>query len=44
MYVSPEWILKQENLDKVLELVKSDRLALIPFIRWSALVSLLARI
>ena len=31
IYVTPEWITKDENLDKVLELIRSERLAWIVF-------------
>ena len=31
IYVTPEWITKDENLDEVLELIRSERLALIAF-------------
>jgi len=31
IYVTPEWITKDENLDKVLKLIRSERLALIAF-------------
>ena len=31
IYVTPEWITKDENFDKVVELIRNERLALIAF-------------